>query len=139
MANVRPSDVVRLIDVSFPWALQDQRGELRHNPPVLFADQSTAVLHLLSKCRELADELLPSGDGRLAYDRAVIRIDQIAGRWKLDNRNAALGPDEMADGTIRHPITTIRMLLEQCPDDPVVAATGSLPFIPDTDVRDERR
>lgn len=127
-----------MIEQTFPWTAADERGETAHNPPTLDRGHAPAVMALLNTCRQLPEELLPTGADRFAYDAAINAIQIAVKQWEQGDRNAALGVmPVIGKGHQRHPITIVRSVLARCPDDPVAAAVSDLPFIKDPDVRTE--
>jgi len=95
------------------------------------------VISLLDKCQELPEELRPQGDDRFVYDKTLTIIGLAVERWKQGDRHATLRPLKGKDARLIHPITVIRTVLENCPDDPVAATVSELAFITDPDIRED--
>ncbi len=138
MASVVPSQVVRLIDRLFDFALKEQKTPLPGSPPLLDRGHATKVRAIFDSCTRLDPALLPDGDAFLLYSSALSEIEAALSQWQGADKNATLASMHgLGLDRPYHPITVIRMVLEKCPDDPVTAAVSDLAFITDPDVRDD--
>lgn len=135
---VVPSAIVRMIDRTFPWTADDKAQRLSNNRPVLDRAYRDRVKTLLDMCRQLPEEVLPTGDDRVGYDIALNAMESAVTLWGERDRNHSFGVSPLPGKQFEHhPITVIRYILAECPDDPVAVVVRELHFLNDPEFEAE--
>jgi hypothetical protein len=137
MAKILPSTIIEALDRYFPFAKEEQSaGRFSVHP--INPREGSNVDTILTLCQELSPGLLPSvGDARfLQYRQALATITHEKDVWERGEKYT-LPFHTSADEQGRSAFTVLRMILSDCPDDPVAAVISELAFVTDADVRED--
>lgn len=135
MARVLPSDVRRIIEDHFPWA------RTLHPPNVATLSDGPAIAGLVELLEEIPEALLTlSTRGRCDFTWAVAGLRHLAKRLETAQVSAGGGwPWPTVGVNPTNAITSLWLLLADCPDEGIAATTAELNFIDEDELRQSVR
>jgi hypothetical protein len=131
--EVRPKTIVDRIDAYWEFPAQEQERPLPQSP-VLDSSNAAKIHALYGLCQKVDATLLPPGNNRALYDEALGAMDMALQRWRQNDKQHPLGGIKVGDRWM-NAVSAVRMLLSECPNEPVAAVAADLPFIVDKDAQ----
>lgn len=135
MPKIVPSDIVKYIDLAIRNASDIQKSRSEFG---IETAGSPKLLETLAKLLEELDEaLLPqSSDDYLKF---LIAKAAIQSTVRTAENTGSAGVKKVSGLKKENPVITVRRLLENCSDEAVPSGTADLPFIADTEYREQLR
>jgi hypothetical protein len=132
MYRVLPSQVVAVIDRTFPWA-REQAGRPPNQPQLGIVNLPEVAL-LLELIRAVPDELVVlDKEESLDLLAGVSALRAAARAWEAGNHHFVL---QRVEGFANlHPVTLVRRALTTCPDEFPKQGTADLAFVADADLQ----
>jgi hypothetical protein len=135
MPRVHPSDIVSFIDRTFPYAAD--RAQALGYP--LEAGNAGPLAALVALVDEVPEELITvTGYEYTALVATLGHLRQTLLAWQGGGQKTVPAFVPLRDDQV-HPITLIRILMSQCPDQAPAAGTTELSFISDGELRESLR
>jgi len=131
--EVRPKTIVDAIDTYWDFPAQEQERPLAQSP-VLDSSNAGKIHSLYDRCHKLDATLLPTRTNRASYDEALGAMDMALQRWRQGDKHHQISGIKVG-GRWMNPVSVVRKLLSECPNEPVAAVATDLAFIVDKEAQ----